>query len=415
MEKTAEELIHEREKRVNDAIQLKVPDRVPVMGSFGFAPASYAKITCKEFMYDFDKILEASSLMLKDFEPDMADNPFGTIFLGALLETLDFKQLKWPGHGLDENASYQFLEDEYMKPDEYDKLLYDPTDYIIRTHWPRVFGSLKAFESLPPLHDIFSYYMGIGKFVFFGNPEIIKALESLTEAAKKAQKLVEGTVAWAGLCKELGFPMRFGGICQAPFDTLSDMMRGTRGAMLDMFRQPDKVIAATEKLLPMMLNMGLQAKARGLPRVFIPLHKGLDGFMSPEQFERFYWPTLKKLILGLIEEGCNPWVFWEGNVESRLETIADIPRGKAVYMFEQTDMFKAKKILGDRVCIHGNVPLSILVGGTPDDIKAYCRKLIDGAGKGGGFILSSATVLDDAKPENIKTMIDFTKEYGVYR
>ena len=107
-------------------------------------------------------------------------------------------------------------------------------------------------------------------------------------------------------------------------------------------------------------------------------------------------------------------VLWEGNCESRLETIGDIPKGKAVYMFEKTDMFKAKEVLGDVVCLHGNVPLSMLVAGTPDDVKKYCKKLIDVVGKGGGFIMAPSTALDDAKAENVKAMIDFTKEYGVY-
>jgi uroporphyrinogen-III decarboxylase len=77
-------------------------------------------------------------------------------------------------------------------------------------------------------------------------------------------------------------------------------------------------------------------------------------------------------------------------------------------------MFKAKEVLGDTVCIRGNVPLSILITGTPDDVKAYCKKLIDVCGKGGGFIMDSATGLDDAKAENVKTMFEFTREYGVY-
>ncbi len=136
--------------------------------------------------------------------------------------------------------------------------------------------------------------------------------------------------------------------------------------------------------------------------------------MSPDQFNTFYWPTLKKLVLRLIDEGLNPFLLWEGDCTSRLETIAEIPKGKAVYWFERTDIFKAKEILGDTVCIRGNVPSSIMSTGTPDDVKAYCRKLIDGVGKEGGFIMDSSTVMDDAKPENAKAMIDFTKEYGRY-
>ena len=136
--------------------------------------------------------------------------------------------------------------------------------------------------------------------------------------------------------------------------------------------------------------------------------------MSPEQFKTFYWPTLKRLILALIDEGLNPFVFWEGDCTSRLELIGDIPKGKAVYMFEATNIFKAKEILGDVVCIRGNVPISLLIAGTPDDVRAYCKKLIDIVGKKGGFIMDASTNLDDAKPENLKAMIEFTKEYGRY-
>ncbi len=77
-------------------------------------------------------------------------------------------------------------------------------------------------------------------------------------------------------------------------------------------------------------------------------------------------------------------------------------------------MFKAKEILGDTVCIRGNVPLSLLIGGTIEDVKKCCKKLIDVCGRGGGFIMDSATGLDDAKPENVKAMFEFTREYGVY-
>ncbi|OFZ96750.1 MAG: hypothetical protein A3H35_18805 [Betaproteobacteria bacterium RIFCSPLOWO2_02_FULL_62_17] len=159
----------------------------------------------------------------------------------------------------------------------------------------------------------------------------------------------------------------------------------------------------------------MAAKARGVPRVFMPLHKGLDGFMSPAQFEKFYWPTLKRLIEDLIAVGCTPNVFWEGDVTSRLETIADIPRGKAIYSFERTDMFRAKEVLGGVVCLKGNVPLSMLMTETPDAVKAYCRKLIDVVGKDGGFIMDASAVVDDARPENLRAMFEFTKEYGVYR
>jgi uroporphyrinogen-III decarboxylase len=360
-------------------------------------------------------MMEAWVAAMVEFQPDMYENPFTIRYLGRVMEALDFKQLKWPGHGCNVMSSYQYVEGEYMKADEYDAFLFDLSNFMVRTYWPRIFGALAPLQSLPPFHTIITYYMGMASLAAFDSPEMAAALEALQKAAKEAKKLIAGAMEYAEKMKKLGFPPQFGGLSQAPFDTLSDFFRGTRGAMLDMFRHPDKVLEATEKLLPIMLQIGLGAKSRGHTRVFIPLHKGLDGFMSPDQFNTFYWPTLRRLITGFIEEGMNPFVLWEGDCTSRLETIGDIPAGKAVYWFERTDIFKAKEILGNTVCIRGNVPLSIMCAGNPDDVKAYCKKLIDIVGAGGGFIMDCSTVMDDAKPENVKAMIEFTKEYGVYR
>jgi len=77
-------------------------------------------------------------------------------------------------------------------------------------------------------------------------------------------------------------------------------------------------------------------------------------------------------------------------------------------------MAKAKEILGKTACLVGNVPLSLLNTGTPEEVRDYCRKLIDVAGKDGGFILASGGIIDKAKAENVRMMIEFTKEYGVY-
>lgn len=414
MDKAPEELYQEREKRVNETIRLQVPDRVPVMSLFGFFPAKYAGITYEEAMYDSDKMMKAWVDTISEFQPDMYANPYFIQFLGTTLDALDAKQLKWPGHGVDSMSTYQFVEGEHMKPDEYDAFLSDLTDFTIRTYWPRIFGALKPLKKLPPFYDIISYYMGMSRFAAFDNPEMTGAIESLLKAAKEAKRMVSGAIEYAKKMKDLGFPPQYGSMSQAPFDTLSDFFRGTRGAMLDMYRNPDKLLEATEKLLPIMLNLGLTTKKRGVSRVFIPLHKGLDGFMSPDQFKTFYWPTLRKLILGLTDEGLHPILLWEGDCTSRLDLIGDIPKGKVVYWFERTDIFKAKEVLGDTVCLRGNVPLSVMSTGTPEEVKETCKKLIDQVGRGGGFIMDCSTVLDDAKPENVKAMIDFTKEYGVY-
>jgi uroporphyrinogen-III decarboxylase len=93
----------------------------------------------------------------------------------------------------------------------------------------------------------------------------------------------------------------------------------------------------------------------------------------------------------------------------------DFPKGKILARLDTTDIYKAKEILKDHVCLQGNIPSTILQVGTVQDIKDYCKKLIDVVGKGGGFIMSPRSSTDEVKPENLKAMIDFTQEYGVYR
>jgi uroporphyrinogen-III decarboxylase len=136
--------------------------------------------------------------------------------------------------------------------------------------------------------------------------------------------------------------------------------------------------------------------------------------MSDEQFKTFYWPTLRAVMLGLIEQGCIPYCFAEGRYGSRLEAIMDLPKGKTMWLFDQTDMAKAKQTIGTVACIEGNVPLSLMYAGTPEETAAYARGLIDTAGKGGGFILNIGAVADAGKAENLHAMIKTAKEYGRY-
>ena len=165
----------------------------------------------------------------------------------------------------------------------------------------------------------------------------------------------------------------------------------------------------------MNIAVGLEGvNMSGRPIVFFALHKGDDTFMSVKQYEKFYWPTFQKVILGLVEEGAVPLLFAEGSYNNRLEIIKDLPRGKVVWYFDRTDMFKAKKILGDNACIAGNVPASLLCTGTPKEVKAYCRKLIEVCGEGGGFILTGGASIDKGDPDNLRAMTEAVMEYGVY-
>jgi uroporphyrinogen-III decarboxylase len=156
-------------------------------------------------------------------------------------------------------------------------------------------------------------------------------------------------------------------------------------------------------------------RARNITWAFIPLHRGSDGFLSLQAFERFYWPQLKRIILALIDAGITPFVNWEGTWNQRLEYLAELPKGKVVSIFQSSDIFKVKEILGDIMCILGGMPAIMLMSATPGEIRDHTRKLCQMAGKGGGFIMTTDIgELEGCDPALIEVWMDATREFGVY-
>ncbi|MGV9203802.1 MAG: uroporphyrinogen decarboxylase family protein [Promethearchaeia archaeon] len=411
----AEKKYKERLTRIKDAIELKkTPDRVPICPIVSFFPSLNAGMTPHEVMYDYEKAAAAARKYMEDFKPDT--NP-GIIFTGSgpLWEILGLDQYAWPGHGVPEEHSYQCIEGEYMKPEEYDLLIQDPSHFWLSKLIPRACSKLEPLKKLAPPTMV--QEMMYGAFLGpFGMGDVQEAYKTLFKAGEENARWMEHVNKFGGEMIAKGYPGMAGGFSKAPFDVLGDTLRGTRGIMTDIYRRPEKILEAVEVIVPILVQLGASmAQMAGNPIVFIPLHKGADSFLSDDQYKEFYWPTLKKVIMGLIEQGCIPYPFVEGSYNTRLEIIAnDIPKGKTAWTFDRTDMAKAKEILGDVACIGGNVSTSLLVTGTPEKVKEKCKQLIDKCAKGGGYIMANGAALDEAKPENFKTMVEFTKEYGVY-
>lgn len=400
--------------RLKDAIQLREPDRVPVTVLPSMFPYLNAGMTVEEAMYDYDKCTSAFKKFILELKPDMnigasAPGP------GKFYEILDYKLYSWPGHGVAPEHCYQCNEAEYMTADEYDLFMMDPSFYFRNFYLPRVFGALGGFSMLAPYTSILEMYGVAFNFIPFALPPVQATFQKLFEAGAEALKWAMATGAADGELTTLGFPSILGGFTKAPFDVLGDTLRGTKGIMLDIYRQPDKLLAAMDKLVPIMIAMGVgAAQQTGKPLIFIPLHKGADGFLSDAQFKKFYWPTLKQVMLGLIENGCIPFPALEGHWGSRLEVIQDIPRAKTAWMVDQSDMAEVKKTLGQNACLIGNVPSSLLKLGTVQEVKDYVKKIIDIAAPGGGFILSNGAFFDEANWDNVKAMVAAGREYGVY-
>ncbi len=415
--KSIEELRHEREKRLWDAVELKVPDRVPVIFGGTFFACKYAGIPYSAAYYDTAAWKNAFKKMIVDMDPDSYGwEPRES---GLALEALESNYTRWPGGPLPPDVPFQIAEKEYMKADEYDLFLTDPSDYMLRYLLPRVYDALQPLTKLPPLMGFGANLEPVARLLV--SPEfepVIKAMKKAGDAEAEKQRLISTMTEEMA---DLGFPLPLnptGGIIP-PFSSFSNTFRTFNGVVMDMFRRPDKLKAALQLMLNIRIARAKPAvKSLGHPTLGSSgeAHRVSDEFFSNKQFEEFVWPYWKQAMDKTYELGYDIiFMFFEGKRDKQLHYFTQYPKRSMLIRFAETDIFRAKEILGEKACIMGNVPITMLQLASPSVVEEYCKKLITQVGKNGGFILRCSTdFTQEAKPENVKAMIDSVEKYGRY-
>jgi len=278
---------------------------------------------------------------------------------------------------------------------------------------PRSFSNLSGLAKVDFRNSMWFGHMGA--LAAFSDPEVIKSFETLVDSGKMLLDWFIYLGEYQAHMKEkFGMPPLYAGFAYAPFDMIGDTLRGTYGVLEDIIYNPDELL----KLIDVVTEFAIKDCIAGnlgkaVPYVWFWLHKGTDELISDEQFTKFYWPSLRRYITEVAEAGLTPVVYVEGAYNTRLEHLKDVPKGKVIYNFEYTDMENAKNILGGHSCIAGNVPATMLAYGKKEAVVDYCKWLIDTCAPGGGFIMDSGTMIDNAKPENIDAMFETTFTYGV--
>lgn len=407
-------LYNERLKRVADAVQLKEPDRIPIVPVFQAYPVYYTKKwTIQDIMQDYQKATDVYDAFYDHYQPDMGWDPI-LFYPANYMERSGINWFRWPGNQIEEpNIMYQYIEGEYMKGDEYPEAIHDITKFMMNKWIPRSFSNLGGLAKIDFRNSMWFGHMG--EFAAFADPEVISSLNTLVETGKMLMD-------WFGYLGEYqshmkqkyGMPPLYAGFAYAPFDMIGDSLRGTREILMDMYDHPDELLRLIDVVTEFAIKDTIAGcKNKAVPYVWYWLHKGVDTFMSDEQFKKFYWPSLRRYITEVAEAGLTPVVYVEGAYNSRLEYLKEVPAGKVIYNFEYTDMAAAKKVLGGHSCIMGNVPAVTLTYGKKDEIVDYCKWLIDTCAPGGGYIMDSGTMIDDANAENIDAMFETTFTYGV--
>ena len=367
-------------ERIESAIKLEIPDRVPVAPFLMFFVSRHAGITTEEYLFDREKSEMAAEKAFKDFGGWDAWYRYPYID-GRTVYYYPLK-FKMPGRELGPNEIYQTVEFEVMKKEDY--------DLIINKGYKELFRSLRK-RIWPEVDD-----------------------------SKRAEVMNEyKTVRNAFIRKwnDLNVPTLHAFTVNSPFDELS-LYRSIQEFFTDLYRFPEKVLEAldiiTEGLAEASKNNALASGAKG---IFLGCYRLCGEFLPPKQFEKFGLPYLMRLVHVLTEAGLLVTLHCDNNWTLNLPYLKELPKGRCILALDHhTDIFKAKEILKGHVCILGNVPASLLSLGAPKEVDTYCKKLIEIVGDGGGFILGSGDELPiDTKPENLSAMLNAVRTYGSYK
>ena len=405
----AEAAYRARANRLRKCLDMAGPDR-PVADIRGAGENILRRkgMNGRDILYGHERAYDAVIEFHRDFQPDLATIP--SLYPGDVFDTLDFRTYVWGGRQLADEYVIQAVENEYMVAEQYAVFAEDPSGFWLKSYLPRMFGALGPMALLPDW-PLVSEIVDVGGAILpFGRPEVQAMLKTLMAAGDQAAKWAAVRGKIGGELAAMGFPPMSAATLKAPFDYLGDTLRGTKGILMDMYRRPNDVTKACEAYVPVLVRAITAACDRtGAPLAWYPLHKGADAFMSQKQFDKFYWPTFKAVMLGLYEEGITNFAFVEGTYNNRLEAISEMPERSVLWHFDKTDMAKAKQVLGDKFTLMGNVPPSLMTTGSFDEMRAYCDRLVDLFSDSRGFILAFGCGFEGTADEKVRAYMDSVK------
>ena len=336
---------------IGQAVALEAPDRTPVVLEYSGFAAHITQTPMAAYLRspktNVDTMIQAFHMV---GEGDAIN--YGSFWPYALC--YDFMaKVRVPGVDLPENEMWQVVETELMGRDDYNR--------ILDLGWPDFFKKMMR-EHL--LNDVPPEYF---------SPE---------------RKSINVRAEW----QHLGVPVLTGGDITTPIELLC----GARSLMkfaMDLLEIPDKVEAAMDAILPHLAHKTIQrAKNLGYPLVWVGGWRSAPCLLSPAMWNRFVWPYFRKMVFEVIDAGLIALLHLDSDWTRELERFRELPRGKCIMALDgETDILQAKKILGNHMCIMGDVPASMLFLNNPDDVYQYCSRLIRELGPQ-GFILQLSLI-----------------------
>jgi len=394
-----EELYAARLNRYVTAMRNEIPDRVPLRPFAAEVTAKHAGYTCQEVTHDYHKAFDAVIHCCKDFDWDAAVPNMVYVWTG-LTQAIGLRYYGVPGIDVAPDIAFQYREPSeesaFMKREEYDELIADPTRFLYETWLPRVTGEVSAKGIATSFRNNLSFVKGgMAMWRYF------------SDFGPQVQRMR----------KECGTVSAISGMLKAPLDILADKFRGYIGLVLDLQEIPEKVQQACVALMP---HLGYIALTGADPQKKVPIpiwmHRGCTPFISKQHFTTIYWPTLKPIVEALWAQSNQVLFYAEGKWDAHLEAFAELPAGSIIYHIDRSDPDLVGRILGKKFCLSGGLSNTLLAFGKPEEVRAECKRLIETLGAEGGYIMDASAIMqNDTALENLRAMTDATVEYGVYR
>ena len=410
----SQEKFAERIRITEQAIRHEEADRIPIWCQYGNTPfeLSGGAVTYRDSMYDHEKAAAEIVKFHQDFQPDAQ---LANMVSGRVEEIAETAVLDWPGRpgtNVPDHCIYQTLEPELMAEDEYDELFSDLTGFLLHKYIPRAFPGLAGLGKI--LNPAPTGYMYFGQMRSLMDPDVIDACKKLIEISEANNECQAAIKKLQGTLFGMGFPPLMTGVGLVPYDTLSNYFRHTVDTFEDLMFQPENVERAVNLFADLQIKNLQYFRFADMPvkRVMFWMHKGMDGFMNPEQFERFYWTPFLKVVNALVDMGVTPVIYTEGPYETRLDQMVGLPAGKCVVHFEKVDLQRAKDTVGKDSCITANFPIYLLEYGTVQQVVDEAKRQIDIGAPGGGFIFETNASIANVKRENLEALYDTVREYG---
>jgi uroporphyrinogen-III decarboxylase len=342
-------------ERIMAAINLQECDRVPCNLTLSYFVARYNGVTIEDYINDQDLCMELQQKTFEDLGgSDMVNLP--PTCPGNSPESFAFLPvlIKRPGIELPSDVIPQYDETERMLPEHY--------DIVIKKGWFKYVEEYLVPAVFP---------------------------DGVVQDTAPAKKRRHDDVWNRRFYEDKGVFLYPNNFLMLPFEVLS-FARSMEKFMIDLYRRPDAVLVALDAVWPDLIESTLSNIDTKTKIVAVPANRFSGGFISPRHFEKFALPQLLRLVDLLVARGLIILFHLDQNWTNMLPYFREFPRGRYILHFDgTTDIFKAKDILGDRMCLMGDVPARLFKLGAPRDIEAYCKKLIDTVGHGSGFILSA--------------------------